>query len=137
MASLGGMLVFLAVQLAFERHTLIVVEPAGLMGPIRQPCQYDETENHGRRAPENVDPLPADQAHDRWMIPHADGHDSPTDWWADNLCDRRSDEEPGQGPGTIAAGKPMGQIDDHSRVEPGLGQTQQEPHPPELEHIDG
>ena len=131
------MLVFLAEQLVFERRAFIVREPASLVGPVWQPCQHDEAQNHGRDAPEDVDPLPADQTQYRRIVAHANGHDCPADRWADDLRDRRSDEEPGQRPGTIATGKPMGQVDNHSRVEPGLGQTQQEPRPPELEHIDG
>src|SRR5271166_2092828 len=131
------MLVFLAAELAFKCCAFVAVEPTGLMGPVRQCCQDDETENYSRCAPENVDPLPADQVQDPWLIPDANGHDSTTDRWADNLCDRRSDEEPSQGPRTITAGKPMGQIDDHTGIEPGLSHTQQKPHCPELKHIDG
>src|SRR5208337_3670734 len=137
MAGLRLMLVFLAEQLVFERPAFIVREPASLVGPVWQPCQHDKTQNHGRDAPEDVDPLPADQTQYRRIVAHADGHDCPADRWADDLRDRRSDEEPGQRPGTIATGKPMGQVDNHSRVEPALYQTQQEPRPPELEHIDG
>src|SRR5271157_5726148 len=131
------MLMFLAEQLVFERRAFVVREPASLVGPVWQPYQHDEAQNHGRDAPEDVNPLPADQTQDRWIIPHANGYDCPGDRGADYLRDRRPDEKPSQGPGTIATGKPMRQVDNHSRVEPGLGQTQQEPDPPELEHIDG
>ena len=118
---------FLMLQLPLERLALIRLEPLRLPRAVGEEEQDDHAQQHRRNAPEDVNPLPAFQAEQLGVPVGADPEQLVGDLGTDDLGDRRGQEEARQGPGPVAAGEPVRQVNDHPGEEPGLGEAQQEP----------
>ena len=131
----------LARELRLQRRALLGLQPARLVGAVREREQHDDPEHHRRDAPRDVDPLPALEAQPLGMVDDpavhhlvgADLEQRVGDLRADDLRHRGGHEEVGQGARAIAAGEPVREVDDHARVEAGLREAEQEAHDVELE----
>ena len=125
-AGMRLVLLLFAQQLGLKCRAFFVGEPACLMGPVGQHGQHHEAQDHRRYSPDNINPLPANEAQDGRIVSLADGHEPFGNGRADDLGDWGTDEKPGQHPRSIAARKPVRQINDHARIKTSLGQPQQE-----------
>ncbi len=105
------------------------------MGPVGQHGQYHEAQDHRRYTPDDVNPLPADQPEHGRIVSLADAHEPAGNGRTDDLGDRGADEKPGEHARSIAAGKPVRQVNNHARIKPSLGQAEQKSHAPELKDI--
>ena len=126
-------LLFLVSQFLFQGISFIGRQPVCFSGPIRQMQKNQDSQDHCRNAPGDVHPLPALHSQEcRVMDRHvakclrgADPEQEVGELGTDELRDRRGNEEPGQGTCTVTAGKPVGQVHDHPREKPSLGQARE------------
>ena len=91
------------------------------MRPVGQEPEQGEPQDHGRNPLQKEHPAPPGQ-----VQPPVQAEQQPGQRRAHQPGHRRGGHEQGHGRGPPRPGKEIGQVQDHAREEPGLGQAEQE-----------
>ena len=110
-----------ALHVAAQPVPVVGREPSRLLGSIGQVEEGQHAEHHRREALDQEQPLPAVETGEPVQLQERFG-----DRCADHHRDRGGGHEEGAGPGPLAGGDPIREVEDHSGEEAGLGQAEQD-----------
>ena len=105
-----------------EPFALVGVEPLGVPRAVGHEDGGQQAQEDGRDAFDDVEPLPALEAHDAVHLQQQAG-----DRGAEGVGDGLGEDEDAEHGDALRGGEPERQVEEDGREEPGLGGTQQEP----------